>query len=732
MKNAIRFTSRITALVLAAGLAACNSSSGEQAPATLAYAVSPALYTVGTAVTPNTPTTTGGTPSSWTVTPALPAGLALSATTGVISGTPTAAAAAASFTVAASNGGGSAQVVLSITVRPQPPATVTYPVNPAVYTAAAPITPNTPTTTGGTPSSWSVTPALPAGLALSATTGVISGTPAAAAAAAIYTVTASNAGGTAQATVGITVLEQPPATLAYAVNPAIYTAAAAITPNTPTTTGGTPSSWSVAPALPAGLTLSTTTGVISGTPTVVSAVTGYTVTASNSGGSALALLSITVRAPAAPVITQQPVTQVVAVGDTATFAVTATGTGTLSYQWRKDGVNVSGATEASYTTPASTADQDGAAFDVVVGDAYTNAITSNVARLRFPGFITNPPAPMAVARQSQGASKLGSGKVLVSGGQGVGDDILASAEIYDPNLGIFTPTNPMLTARQGHTSTVLADGFKVLVTGGLGGVGGGVAIATAEVYDANPGHDHFDAASPMPAPRYNHTATLLSDGKVLIAGGRSSTATYLSSALLFDPVLGTFTPTTGAMTTARYLHTATRLPDGKVLVTGGTGSLGVSLDTAELYDPATGLFTVTATTMIAARSGQTATLLLDGMVLLAGGFGTTYLASAEVYDPATDDFLLAGSMSAARASQTATLLPGGKVLVAGGQVSGGGLASAEIYDPTAGTFAATLPMNVARYYDTATLLDDGEVLVVGGWSLGGQGLSSAELYSGAP
>ncbi len=277
---------------------------GLAAPSGLAYSVNPAVYTQGVAITANTPSSSGGAVTSYSVSPALPAGLSLNTSTGFISGTPTAVTATATYTVTAGNSAGTTTVGVVITVNAAvvPPSGLAYSVNPAVYTQGVAITANTPSSSGGAVTSYSVSPALPAGLSLNTSTGVISGTPTAVTATATYTVTAGNSAGTTTVGVVITVNAAvvPPSGLAYSVNPAVYTQGVAITANTPSSSGGAVTSYSVSPALPAGLSLNTSTGVISGTPTAVTATATYTVTAGNSAGTTTVGVVITVNAAVVP------------------------------------------------------------------------------------------------------------------------------------------------------------------------------------------------------------------------------------------------------------------------------------------------------------------------------------------------------------------------------------------------------------------------------------------------
>jgi len=269
-------------------------------PSSLGYSNNPAVFTVGTALvnaTRNSPTSSGGAVDSYSITPVLPAGITLNSQ-GETRGTPTAASPTTVYTITAVNSGGSTTASLTITVNSatatSAPANLTYSANPATYTKGTAITNNSPSSTGGAVASYSVTPALPAGLALNTSSGIISGTPTAVTSAANYIVTATNSSGFTTASVNISVNDVAPSALTYSSNPATYTKGMAITANTPTNSGGAVTSYVVSPALPAGLTLNPSTGVISGTATVVAPTTIYTVTGTNSGGSMNAMLSITV------------------------------------------------------------------------------------------------------------------------------------------------------------------------------------------------------------------------------------------------------------------------------------------------------------------------------------------------------------------------------------------------------------------------------------------------------
>lgn len=283
--------------------------------------------------------------------------------------------------------------------------------------------------------------------------------------------------------------------------------------------------------------------------------------------------------------------------------------------------------------------------------------------------------------------------------------------------GSVNPIRSMTRPRAAHTATLLPNG-NVLVAGGFAGDEN--SLAGAEIFD--PATGTFAFAGDMSAPRAGHTATLLSTGKVLIAGGYNGN--YLASAELYDPEARTFTPI-NRMVTARSEHLAILLTNGKVLIAGGVGTGWTFLADAEIYDPATGVFTGTGH-MLAARESHTATLLVNGKVLIAGGHRgrrkeITIYSSAEIYDPATGGFSATGDMTRIRHKHEAVLLADGRVLIIGGadeRDGRGAYTSAEIYNPGRGTFTATGNMNSPRYKlrGTAILLNTGKVLVAGGAS----------------
>lgn len=283
------------------------------------------------------------------------------------------------------------------------------------------------------------------------------------------------------------------------------------------------------------------------------------------------------------------------------------------------------------------------------------------------------------------------------------------------NNGSINVIGGMNTPRAAHTATLLGNG-KVLVAGGFAGDEN--SLASAEVFD--PKTNTFLSAGNMSFPRSGHSATVLPDGNVLIAGGYNGN--YLDRAEIFDARTGKFKPG-GKMTLPRSGHITVLLAGGKVLLAGGVGAGWTFLADAELYDPASNTFTKTEN-MTTARESHTATLLKDGNVLITGGHqgrrpAITIYASAEIYDPANGRFTTTANLTVKRHKHDATLLDDGTVLIVGGsdeRDSRGAYTTTEIYDPKTKTFAKIGEMNLSRYklQGTTVLLKNGKILIAGG------------------
>jgi len=473
-------------------------------------------------------------------------------------------------------------------------------------------------------------------------------------------------------------------------------------------------------------------GNVSGTTTATLTLTGvssadaasYTVMVSKGSGSVFSqAATLTVSAP--PVITTQPQSQTANAGNNVQLSVVAGGATPFSYQWYfagnalADGGGISGSQTATLMLSNVQQGQAGAYY-VVVGNC-GGLTTSASATLTVIPMAWTYTGSLNVQREFHTANLLANGQVLVVGGYD-GD---SSAELYNPATWMWTLTGSMNVPRsQGFTATMLPNG-QVLVTGGEDQNG---SIPSAELYD--PATGTWTVTGSMNTTRQWHTATLLPNGQVLVAGGDSWIAgTYqgnvwtgsmqcLSSAELYNPATGTWSYT-GSMSTAHESHTATLLTNGQVLIAGGDDFINYLTD-SEVYNPASGTWTVTGS-VNTPRDCHTATLLPNGQVLIAGGENVisgnqNTLSSAELYNPATGTWTATGSMNTAREYLMGTLLANGQVLVAGGD--GGyieeGYTSAELYNPATGTWTPAASMHGGRDWATMTLLANGWVLVAGG------------------
>jgi hypothetical protein len=286
--------------------------------------------------------------------------------------------------------------------------------------------------------------------------------------------------------------------------------------------------------------------------------------------------------------------------------------------------------------------------------------------------------------------------------------------MVDPS---WVATGNMVTARTNHTATLLSSGDVLIAGGNSNG-----PISSAELFD---GTSSFAATGSMTSARQFHCAVLLKSGNVLVAGGLGSN--WLSSAELFDGV-SKFTATTSALPTFGGRQTATLLlPSSSVLIAGGNDGTGNATSNAALFD-GVGMFSATGP-MNAARLFHTATLLPSGQVLVAGGYaGGVYLSTAETFD-GVSKFTTTTPMQGGHAYHAAARLGSGKVLIAGGLATNGiATSAAELFDGT--SFALTGAMGAVRQNHSMTALPTGRVLVAGGDDASNARISTAELFDG--
>jgi len=315
-------------------------------------------------------------------------------------------------------------------------------------------------------------------------------------------------------------------------------------------------------------------------------------------------------------------------------------------------------------------------------------------------------------RTAHTATLLSNGEVLVTGGEDLAHNFLTSAELYNPATGKWTFTGSTATPRVDHSATLLPNG-QVLVAGGYLGVDSHyqpIYTATAELY--NPSTGQWRTTGSMTVPRAFHGATLLQDGKVLVAGGTNAT----TSAELYDPSQGTWT-TTGSLPNY-HLVVLVLLQDGRALAVDESGS---SYTPGQLYDPSTGQWTST-TNMYYSHTGVSTALLPSGNVLVYGNKFSCY--AGESYSPSTNIWVRTmGQCGNSVSSGPMQLLGTGKVLLVGNTIIYSGHAYSTthcaLYDSSTNTWTLTGSLLETGAH-SATRLLNGQVLAAG---------VDAELYT---
>jgi hypothetical protein len=331
---------------------------------------------------------------------------------------------------------------------------------------------------------------------------------------------------------------------------------------------------------------------------------------------------------------------------------------------------------------------------------------------------------MESARLLHTATLLANGKVLVAGGAYTLTSMtpdLRTAELYDPTTSEWYPTGSLHEAREGHSAALLPDG-KVLVAGGLKNNGVSVMLTSAELYDPTTGT--WNLTGNMNIPRYGHKAILLLNGKVLVIGGYDFAKGWIKETELYDPITGIWS-LAGDLYYARMGHSATLLPNGKVLVVGGQSEWASG--SAELYDPDTGFWEWTQGPTIA-RTGHTATLLSTGKVLVTGGCYISHTGSTELYDPDTGTWRITGSLSIPRCDHFAAPMKTGRVMVVDGSVSNGKYDGiVESGDPVSGQWSVAGKTTCDSVTAIGVVLSDGRLLLTGGESTTNRVLNCTEI-----
>jgi Kelch motif/Galactose oxidase, central domain len=325
---------------------------------------------------------------------------------------------------------------------------------------------------------------------------------------------------------------------------------------------------------------------------------------------------------------------------------------------------------------------------------------------------TIPVGAMANARSLHTATRLDDGRALVTGGYNASSVAQKTVEFFNPVNNQFTEGPSLLQARAEHTATFIHQGpleGDVLIAGGCDE--GGSALRNAEIYD--PRTNTFSWVPDMGMAHMRHTATELADGRILIVGGTLSRDSYIGvgEAEIFDPATMQWSYA-GNLKEGRQGHTATLLTTGQVLIAGGWNPFDNPIKTAEIYTPGSRAFTYTLGPMSIGRREHVALPLLEGNVLVAGGYNGTM--TGEIFNTGSQTFQpLAGTMAEERYEPTATFLlntessADGKVLFAGGVIHGTGSSQGErleLYDPGTGAFSASGTMTTPRTGLTATLI----------------------------
>ena len=321
-------------------------------------------------------------------------------------------------------------------------------------------------------------------------------------------------------------------------------------------------------------------------------------------------------------------------------------------------------------------------------------------------------------RMRSASVALPDGRVLVTGGNqpSFAAGAVKTAEFWTPGPEVWEFTDDMVAERFSHSMVVLSDG-RVLAAGGRDIKNTGTN--KAEIWDPETGS--WTSTPDMNDAHESFPMVVLEDGRVMVAGGSNRDYDPTAVAEIYDPAKNTWTMI-GGMSVERIWHSGTLLSDGRVLIAGGGDPDGPFIKSAEIYDPAQDMW-FSAGEMTVGRTQHTATLLKDGRVLVVGGRGKRQ--TSEIYDPANNSWGEVAELTEPRSEHVALLLPDGRVLVLGGT---GSRTSIEAWDPASNSWSVAGQMQIGRYRHLGELLSDGRILILGG--NGAEGiLAKTEIFS---
>lgn len=351
---------------------------------------------------------------------------------------------------------------------------------------------------------------------------------------------------------------------------------------------------------------------------------------------------------------------------------------------------------------------------IFAGGADAQGVYTTVTELFDPqaGTFSNTGA-MSMGRVSAAACVTSNGKFFIAGGY----PYLTSSEVYDPATGTWSPGPTLNAARTFGTATPMTNGRVLLVGGQI--ATSDAATNVVEIYD--PVANTVTLTAPMVQRRKLHTATLLNDGRVFVAGGyngATGTTGPLQTSEIYDPVAGTWSAGP-ALTIARYDHGATILGDGRVILVAGFGTV-----TTDIFDPSTGTMSAGASLPTGTGRLRPSVFLLDnGLVFTVGGYTIASVMQPDsyLYDPVANSWSAGPIGAYGELDAAAAEMQDRRILIAGGNTHFSGSSTitnlAEIYDQTANTLAAT-----------GNLAQGADYYVVTAFTVNGESLPSSEVF----